>query len=142
MNSLNDYQFAMPSRWVRWWLRFGIAGVWLYQGLWHKVIALEDRHRRIMVSALGESLGTMALPGLGLLEAAIGLAVLWRSMPKVLTWAQIGLLVVMNGGGLLFASADIPDPVGMITMNLVFAAAVWLNGWLTERERQAIAAAR
>lgn len=139
MSPVSDTQCSMPPLWARWWLRVSVACVWFYQGLWHKVVALDDRHHRIMASALGESIGRMALPALGLLETAIGLAVLLRFLPMMVACGQIGLLVLMNGGGLLFAWADIPDPVGMITMNLVFVAAVWMNGWLTLRERRSIA---
>ena len=116
---------------ARWVLRSAIALVWLYQGLWHKVLAVDERHQRIVVQALGEHIGPVALGGIGLLETVLAFAVLFSFMPMRAAWMQILLLVGMNTVGLLSAAKDIPDPMGMVTMNLVFAAAVWINGWLS-----------
>lgn len=107
--------------------RASIAGVWLYQGLWHKVFASDDRHRLIMVAALGEAIGPSLCVALGLLEAALGIAVLVNFQPRLVAGAQIALLVVMNSAGLIFAGKDIPDPGGMVTMNLAFAMSIWMQ---------------
>lgn len=112
-------------------LRAAIALVWLYQGLWHKVLAVDERHRRIVVQALGEGMGPVALGGLGLLETLLALAVLFSVRPMAIAWVQIALLAGMNAAGLLTSAKDIPDPLGMVTMNFVFVVAVWINGRLS-----------
>ncbi len=114
-------------------LRGAIALVWLYQGLWHKLLVVDERHRRIVAQALGERLGPLALAGIGMMETLIALAVLFLFLPMPVAWLQILLLAGMNTAGLLSAAKDIPDPAGMVTMNLVFAIAVWINGRLSSR---------
>lgn len=117
----------------RWALRSAIALVWLYQGLWHKVLVVDERHRRIVVQALGERMGPLALGGIGLGETLLALAVLFSFLPMPVAWMQILLLAGMNTAGLLSAAKDIPDPIGMVTMNLVFGVAVWINGRLSSK---------
>ncbi len=82
-----------------WWclLRLAVALVWLYQGLWHKIVAVDARHLEIVASAP-------------------------RFLPPRLA---LGMLVAMNAAGIWFAGDKIPDIGGMITMNLVFALAIW-----------------
>lgn len=118
---------------ARWMLRVSVAVVWLYQGLWHKVIAVDDRHLRIVEQAVGAGLGRLALSGLGAFEAALGLCILlaWKPMP--VAWTQIILLAGMNTAGILTAADQIPDPAGMVTMNFVFCVAAWINGWICSR---------
>lgn len=113
-------------------LRWSIAVVWLYQGLWNKcfvvhVLAWDDRHLRIMQQALGASLGSLALSGLATVETLFALAVLWRFRPLITAWSQILLLVTMNAAGIAFAARDIPDVGGMLTMNAMFCVAIWIN---------------
>ena len=122
---------ATPPLISVWLLRAAIASVWSYQGLWHKVLSTDDRHRRIVAEALGERIGPSVAILLGLLETALGIAVLLGWRPRLMAWAQIVLLVGMNGAGLLFAGSQIPDPAGMITLNFVFIMAIWFHGWLT-----------
>jgi hypothetical protein len=116
-----------------WALRGSIALVWLYQGLWHKLLAVDEHHRRIVEQALGATLGPVALSGIGLVETAIAGAVLAAFKPMQVAWLQIVLLAGMNTAGLLSAAGEIPDPVGMVTMNLVFGVATWVNGRLSCR---------
>ena len=121
---------ALPPRFAQWCLRGAIALVWLYQGLWHKIIDPDGHHRKLLSAALGTPWSRPACLALGILETAIALAVFADRWPKRLGWLQIGLLAAMNTGGLLAARSQIPDPVGMLTINAAFACAIWLNGWL------------
>lgn len=113
--------------------RLSIASVWVYQGLWHKVIALDGRHREIMKQALGTTYGGAACVALGLFECLLGLAVLLNIRPMPVAWIQIGLLAGMNSAGLLTAAKDIPDPGAMLTMNFAFAMAIWTQGKVSQQ---------
>ena len=121
---------SVPSR-AAWWLwKISIALVWLYQGLWHKVLSGDDRHRRIIAEAVGERMTPTTCLALGLFEAGLAIAVLVEFRPRLTALIQISLLAVMNAAGLIFAWADIPDPIGMLTMNFAFALSIWLQGSL------------
>jgi len=108
--------------------RAGVAAVWLYEGLWCKVLAKVPDQRSIVASvpALPPAWVTGALVGLGLVETAIGLWVLSGVAARPAAYVQTGLLVVCNAGGLLFAGARIAEPGRMVTQNAVLLAVVWL----------------
>jgi uncharacterized membrane protein YphA (DoxX/SURF4 family) len=118
--------------------RLSIASVWVYQGLWHKVIALDGRHREIMKQALGATYGGPVCVALGIFECLLGLAVLLNVRPLPVACIQIALLAGMNGAGLLTAAKDIPDPAAMLTMNFAFAMAIWMQGRISQQQRQRI----
>jgi hypothetical protein len=126
----------MISPLTRWALKFTIALVWLYQGLWNKflvvrVFAWDDRHLRIMQQALGAKVGDLALYGLAGLETLFALAILVSWRPLWMAGAQISLLLGMNAAGILFAASSIPDVGGMLTMNAVFCVAIWIDAKLS-----------
>jgi len=110
-----------------WWraLRTAVALVWLYQGLWLKIIAVEPRHLEIVSSVPSFVSPRIALGLIGGFESLLGLAFLLGWRLRLFAWLQIGLLVLMNTAGILFASASIPDVPGMVLMNLVFILAIW-----------------
>ena len=112
---------------ARWWflLRIAVAAVWLYQGLWLKLLAVDARHLAIVASAPACIPPRFALGCIGAVETLFGLAVLLRWRPRLFAWLQIAALAAMNTAGILFAGERIPDIGGMLTMNLVFALAVW-----------------
>jgi hypothetical protein len=126
----------LPPVPAQWCLRGSIALVWLYQGLWHKIIDPGGQHQRLLAAAFGTPWSRPFGLALGALETAIALAVLADWWPDRLSWLQIGLLAVMNTGGLVVAGREIPDPVGMLTLNAAFACAIWLNGWLAVHRAQ------
>jgi hypothetical protein len=114
---------------ARWLLRMAIAIVWMYQGIWHKVIEIDGPHRRMMKEVLGEKIGVAACVSLGILEGLLSGAVLMSWRPFLVAWMQIGLLAAMNTASMLTAFNQISDPAGMLTMNFVFAVAIWTNAW-------------
>lgn len=107
------------------WLRVAVALVWLYQGLWHKIIAVDARHLEIVASAHSFLPPRLALGMIGGLETLFAISVLASWRQRLFAWLQIGMLVAMNAAGILFAGDKIPDIGGMLTMNLVFALAIW-----------------
>ncbi len=109
-----------------WWLlRVAVALVWIYQGLWHKLIAVEARHLEIVGSAPAFVPPRVALGMIGALETLFAISIMMRWRQRIFAWLQIGMLVAMNAAGILFAGDQIPDIGGMLTMNLVFALAIW-----------------
>ncbi len=110
-----------------WWLllRLAVAMVWLYQGLWHKIVAVDAKHLEIVASAPSFLPPRLALGLIGGLETLFAISILTKWRQQNFALLQIGMLVVMNAAGIIFAVEKIPDIGGMLTMNLVFSLAIW-----------------
>jgi SAM-dependent methyltransferase len=108
--------------------RLAVALVWLYQGLWCKLLGRCPGHRAIVeaVPGLAGRAGMIVLAGLGTIEAGLALWVLSGWRPRWAAAAQTLLLADMNGGGLLWGREHIADPGALITQNLAFLTLVWL----------------
>ncbi|MFY9820952.1 MAG: DUF3419 family protein [Thermoanaerobaculia bacterium] len=108
--------------------RLAVALVWLYQGLWCKLLGRCPGHRAIVqaVPWLSDGAGAVVLAGLGTIEVGLAAWVLSGWRPRWAAMAQTLLLVGMNGGGLLWGRGHIADPGAMITQNLAFLTLVWL----------------
>jgi hypothetical protein len=108
-------------------IRTSIALVWMYEGLWCKVLGHAPRHEAILTSLplLTTAEAHSLLLALGCLECAIGVWVIsgWRPAQGVLI--QTALLVSMNAGGLIFAARLVPDPAGMLLQNFTFLLLAW-----------------
>jgi hypothetical protein len=108
-------------------VRFSIALVWFYQGLWCKVLVGSAHHLAVIsaVPVVGPAAGRIALIGVGLVECGLGA---WVMAGKRLDWAavaQTALLMAMNAAGLIWAWRLIPDPLGMILQNFAFVLLIW-----------------
>lgn len=108
--------------------RLAVALVWLYQGLWCKLLGGCPGHRAIVeaVPGLGERGGAALLYGLGAFETVLALWVLSGWRPRAAALVQTALLAGMNGGGLLWGREHIADPGAMITQNLAFLTLAWI----------------
>jgi hypothetical protein len=106
--------------------RLAIALVWLYQGLWCKLLGRVPRHQQILerASLLGLA-AHRALLALGGLECLLAVWVLSGLKPQSAAIAETALLLSMNAGGLLWARQLIPDPVQMLLNNFVFVLLAW-----------------
>ena len=109
-------------------IRTSIAMVWLYEGLWCKVLGHAPRHQAILknVPLLTPAAAHSALIALGLLECGIAVWVIsgWRPIQGAVL--QTALLVSMNAGGLIFAAGIIPEPAGMLLQNFAFLVLAWI----------------
>jgi hypothetical protein len=107
--------------------RAALAAVWLYEGLWLKVIRADTRQLSIVarVPGLPPSRAVAAMAGIGAVETALGLWVLSGARPRGAALAQTGVLVAVNAGGLVFARERIPAPGRMLARNAVLLAVAW-----------------
>lgn len=107
--------------------RAALAAVWLYEGLWLKVIRADARQLSIVsrVPGLPPSRAAAAMAGIGAVETALGLWVLSGARPRSAAWAQSGLLVAVNAGGLAFAHERIAAPGRMLARNAALLAVAW-----------------
>jgi DoxX-like family/Protein of unknown function (DUF3419) len=108
--------------------RLAVALVWLYQGLWCKLLGRCPGHLAIVqgVPGFGGRTGLLVVLGLGTIETGLALWVLSGRRPYWAALAQTALLAGMNGGGLLWGRSHIADPGAMLTQNLAFLTLAWL----------------
>ncbi len=109
-------------------VRCAIAAVWLYEGLWCKVLGRMPNQKAIVeaVPYLGPIGAEALLRALGVLETALAVWVVSGWEPVWAAVFQTGLLLGMNANGLLFARKLIHDPAGMVVKNFVFLVLVWV----------------
>ena len=115
----------MPPTWL---IRAAVAAVWLYEGLWCKLLRGEPRELEVVkaVPRYGERFGVPFLMALGALEVAIGLWVLSGAAPFLCALAQTILLVSLNVNGLIWSRHLIHDPRGMLVKNFAFLVLAWV----------------
>ena len=73
-----------------------IAGVWMVNGLYAKVLGGAPRHTAIVARVLGEEWARVFTIGIGLGEVALGLWILYGLRPRETAALQIGLVLAMN----------------------------------------------
>ena len=105
-----------------------IAAVWLYHGVWNKLLAPSGRHAEIVASGpaiLGIPSRSLLL-FIGAIETLLALWVLSGVRSRWCAIVQTLLLAGMNIGGLVWARNEIADPGGMILQNVAFLVLVWI----------------
>ncbi len=120
----------MPPYWL---IRIAVAAVWLYEGLWCKLLRGEPREFDVVqaVPRYGPRFGVPFLMSLGAVELAIALWVLSGAAPLFCALAQTVLLVSLNVNGLLWARHLIHDPRGMLVKNFAFLVLAWVSASLS-----------
>jgi uncharacterized membrane protein YphA (DoxX/SURF4 family) len=108
-------------------IRFAIAAVWLYEGLWCKLLGRSQQNEVVeSVPFFGERLADVFLKALGVVECGLALWVLSGWQPFLAALAQTVLLVTLNTNGIIFARRMIHDPVGMVIKNFAFVVLMWV----------------
>lgn len=122
-----DVTIAFPPLIV---MRGAVAAVWLYEGLWCKVLGRAQLEAQVVakVPRFGPRFGQLFLKALGAIEVVLAAWVISGIHPGACAIAQVTLLVVLNVNGLLWARDIIPDPAGMIVKNIAFLVLVWACG--------------
>jgi hypothetical protein len=122
---MHDVALAFPPLLL---VRGSVAAVWLYEGLWCKVLGRERRQMQVVeaVPKLGPAFGRRFLLLLGLAETAIAVWAISGVMPGLCAITQTTLLVALNANGLLWARHIIHDPGGMVVKNVAFLLLAWV----------------
>lgn len=121
------HTLPMPALWL---IRLSIAAVWIYEGLWCKLLGRLPSQLAIVeeVPRFTASFANRLLRLLGIAEVLLALWVLSGIASPLCAVAQIAFLIVLNGNGLLWARKLIHDPAGMVIKNIAFLILVWVNG--------------
>jgi hypothetical protein len=108
--------------------RIAIASVWIYQGLWCKLLGHAPHHRNIVETTpfLNSCRARRFLLALGAFECVLAGWAFSGIRAREAAAAQTVLLVSMNTVALLRARNLIPDPVGMLLQNSVFLILAWI----------------
>ena len=121
-------------------LRYGIAAIWLANGLLCKVLHLVPRHEAIVARILGPAYAGSLTRLIGLAEIGLGLWVLVGRWPRSTAALQIALVLLMNALELWLA----PDLLLWGRLNfafaLLFALVVHWWGRLESRKRTSYSA--
>jgi len=116
---------AMPPLWL---LQAAVAAVWLYEGLWCKVLSRNPHQFEVVeqVPGLAPRTAHALLRLLGVVETALGAWVLSGRQPIVAAIVQTALLIGLNSAGIYFSRERIPDPAGMVVKNAAFLMLAWV----------------
>jgi DoxX-like family len=111
-----------------WLIRAAVAAVWLYEGLWCKLLRGQPHEFDVVeaVPYFGPRIGALFLRALGVVEVAIAVWTLSAISPVMCAFMQTLLLVTLNANGLLWARHIIHDPAGMVVKNFAFLVLVWV----------------
>jgi len=122
---LFDLALLAPPDWL---IRGAVASVWLYEGVWCKVLGRDPGQLAVVqgVPFLDARRSAQFLRALGLLEMAIGVWVLSGLQAALCTLAQTLLLVSLNSAGIYWARRRIHDPAGMVLKNGCFLLLSWV----------------
>jgi DoxX-like family len=118
-----------------WLIRVAVAAVWLYEGLWCKLLRGQPHEFEVVkaVPWFGPRIGALFLQTLGVVEVALAAWTLSALSPVSCAIVQTLLLATLNANGLLWARHIIPDPAGMVVKNFAFLVLVWVSaslpGW-------------
>ena len=118
-----------------WLIRVAVAAVWLYEGLWCKLLRGQPHEFEVVaaVPRFGPRFGAYFLRALGVAEIAVAAWTLSAFSPVLCAAFQTLLLITLNASGLLWARRIIHDPGGMVVKNFAFLVLVWVNaslpGW-------------
>ena len=123
---MHDVSLALPPLLV---MRAAVSAVWMYEGLWCKVLGRERRQVQVVeaVPKLGPLVGRKFLFVLGVVETALAVWVLSGASPGLCAIVQTALLVALNANGLLWARHIIHDPGGMVVKNASFLVLAWVQ---------------
>ena len=115
----------MPALWL---LQAAVAAVWLYEGLWCKVLSRSQHQFEVIeqVPGIAPRTAHALLRLLGVVETALGVWVLSGWQPIVAAVVQTALLIGLNSAGIYFSRQRIPDPAGMVLKNAAFLVLAWV----------------
>jgi hypothetical protein len=114
-----------------------VAGVWLYHGLWCKLLGRCPDQLAVVTDLpfVPRRIARLALASLGLAEIALALWVLSARAPGAAAASGTALLALMNGGGLYWSRRHIARPGALLAENAAFLALVWWTALSDERAR-------
>lgn len=108
-------------------LRILIASVWVFHGLYSKLLDGIPRHRLIVARVLGDDLAVIATRAVGIAEILLGLWAFSHRWPRTCAAVQTAAIVAMNTLEIARAPDLLISAPGMVALNLGFLALGWYS---------------
>jgi hypothetical protein len=102
-----------------------IGSVWVFHGLYSKILNGIPRHRLIVGKILGAANAGLATKAIGLLEVLLGIWAFTGWQPVACAAVQSAAIVAMNTLEIFLAGELLISAVGMVILNLGFLSLVW-----------------
>lgn len=102
-----------------------IGGVWIFHGLYSKILNGIPRHKMIIERILGEPVADIATVMIGVMEILLGCWVIWGRHRKINASIQTLGLISMNTLEIILARDLLISALGMVALNLCFIALIW-----------------
>jgi hypothetical protein len=102
-----------------------LGSVWVFHGLYSKILNGIPRHRLIVGKILGASHAVCLTNGIGFLEILLGLWAWSGWQPFGCALVQTAAIISMNTLEIIFARELLISALGMVLLNSVFLALVW-----------------
>lgn len=103
-----------------------IAGVWVFHGLYSKLLNGVPRHREIVARVVGEELATPVTTMIGAGEIMLGLWMWSGRKRRACAAAQTAALVSMNTLEIARADDLLISARGMLLLNALLIATAWV----------------
>jgi hypothetical protein len=109
-------------------MQIAVAMVWLYEGLWCKVLGRSLHELQVVEAAplFGREVAALFLRALGVFECGLAVWVLSGWQPLWAAVVQTVCLLTLNTAGITWSRHLIPDPPGMLVKNFAFLILVWV----------------
>ena len=117
--------FHFPLERLHFAAQFGIGAVWVFHGLYSKILNGIPRHRLIVGRILGKKRALAATRTIGLLELLLGMWAIADWHPMWCAGVQTAAIVAMNFLEILLARELLISAPGMAVLNLGFLSLVW-----------------
>ena len=100
-------------------IRLMLGLIWLYNGLWLKILNVSPQHLAVVQGLQWEGLigSSLLLQIIGWSETLLALGIWSGWHYQTVSWLQFGILLLMNLIGILF-STGIDEPMHLLVQNL------------------------
>jgi hypothetical protein len=112
-------------------LRILIGSVWVFHGLYSKLLDGIPRHRLIVARVLGDELAAVATAAIGVLEILLGVWAVSHRLPRACAAVQTAAIVAMNSLEIARAPDLLVSAPGMLLLNAAFLAIGWYSATRT-----------
>ena len=110
-----------------------IGSVWVFHGLYSKILNGIPRHRLIVGKILGMRRAQVAIQAIGVMELLLGVWAFSGWQPMWCVSIQTAAIVAMNSLEILLARELLISAIGMLVLNCGFLSLVWW--WATFAQR-------